>query len=155
MKEKQYYLIDSEILPPVFQNVVHAKELLASGKASSAAGAAKLAGISRSAFYKYKDFVFKYSSGGGNTISLNALLSDRAGVFSSLTAALYDLGANIVTVSQGLPENGTANVSLTVESKETQNTLVDKLLAIDGVISVKIIGLTGGKPAAVDQGGKT
>ena len=114
MEEDRYLLINPKVLPPVFEGVIRAKELLENGGAPSAAAAAKAAGISRSAFYKYKDFVFKYSAAGSETLNLNALLSDRAGVFSALAAGLYGFGANIVTVSQGLPENGRANVSLTV-----------------------------------------
>ena len=143
MKKKRYLLIDSEILPPVFEKVLLAKNLLASGEVSSAATAAKQAGISRSTFYKYKDFVFNYASDGGTTVSLNALLSDRAGVFSALTAALYECGANIVTVTQGLPENGKANVSLTVETEKDADKLLEELSDVDGVISIKIID--GGK----------
>ncbi len=146
MSEDRYLLINSRVLPPVFEGVIHAKELLAGGKASSAAAAAKTAGISRSAFYKYKDFVFKYSAGNDGALSLNALLSDRAGVFSALTAALYSCGANILTVTQGLPENGTANVSLTVRTENAALSpaeLLDRLLRVEGVISIKIIN--GGK----------
>ncbi len=143
--DKSYLLIDPDILPPVFAGVIRAKELLAEGKVSSTAQAVKEAGISRTAFYKYKDFVFKYSGSGGNTLSLNAALSDRAGVFSALTAALYDCGANIITVSQGLPENGKANVSLTVSigSEISADGLINRLLETDGVISIKRID--GGK----------
>ena len=43
MKEDRYLLINSAVLPPVFDSVVLAKELLASGKVSSAAAAAKAA----------------------------------------------------------------------------------------------------------------
>lgn len=146
MEEDRYLLVSPKVLPPVFENVILAKELLASGKATSAAQAAKLAGISRSAFYKYKDFVFKYSGTAGNTLNINALLSDRAGVFSALTAELYSCGANIITVSQGMPENGTANVSLTVSadgSGISSDELISRLLKIDGVISIKKID--GGK----------
>ena len=107
ISEDRYLLINPRVLPPVFENVIRAKELLSLGKATSAAQAAKMAGISRSAFYKYKDFVFKYSAGNVSTINLSAVLSDRAGVFSALTAALYKCGANIITLNQGLPENGT------------------------------------------------
>ena len=144
MDKKSYLLIDADILPPVFTGVIRAKELLADGKLSTAQ-AVKEAGISRTAFYKYKDFVFKYSGSGGNTLSLNAALSDRAGVFSALTAALYDCGANIITVSQGLPENGKANVSLTVSigSEIGADGLINRLLETDGVISIKRID--GGK----------
>ena len=129
--DKSYLLIDPDILPPVFAGVIRAKELLAEGKVSSTAQAVKEAGISRTAFYKYKDFVFKYSGSGGNTLSLNA--------------ALYDCGANIITVSQGLPENGKANVSLTVSigSEIGADGLINRLLETDGVISIKRID--GGK----------
>lgn len=144
MSENRYLLVNSAVLPPVFEGVILAKELLAGGKVTSAAAAAKAAGISRSAFYKYKDFVFKYSAAAGNTLSINALLSDRAGVFSALTAALYDSGANIITVTQGLPENGTANVSLTLSIGDiSPEELKKRLLSVDGVISIKTVD--GGK----------
>ncbi len=144
MKENSYYLVAAEALPPVFKGVVNAKELIASGRVTSTAQAVKNAGISRSAFYKYKDFVFKYSAP-GTTVSLNALLSDRAGVFSALTAALYGCGANIITVTQGLPEGGVANASLTVSlaAGTTAEQLKESLLSTDGIISIKIID--GGK----------
>lgn len=146
MEEDRYLLINPKVLPPVFEGVIRAKELLENGGAPSAAAAAKAAGISRSAFYKYKDFVFKYSAAGSEALNLNALLSDRAGVFSALAAGLYGCGANIVTVSQGLPENGRANVSLTVSfsgAEISPDELISRLTEIDGVISIKKID--GGK----------
>ncbi|MBQ7726924.1 MAG: ACT domain-containing protein [Clostridia bacterium] len=139
MRQYRYLLIDPKVLPPVFENVIHAKDLLASGQATSAAQAAKMAGISRSAFYKYKDFVFKYSYEEGETLHLNAVLSDRAGVFSALTAAICDCGANIVTLSQGLPENGLANVSLSLNNACSPELLLQRLQNVEGVISVKRI----------------
>ena len=105
-----------------------------------------MAGISRSAFYKYKDFVFKYSAGNVSTINLSAVLSDRAGVFSALTAALYKCGANIITLNQGLPENGTAAAALTVSLSAAEispEELLERLSRVDGVISIKRID--GGK----------
>ena len=88
MEENRYLLVDPKVLPPVFEGVIRAKELLATGQVTSAAAAAKAAGISRSAFYKYKDFVFKYSAGSADTLNINALLSDRAGVFSAYRGSL-------------------------------------------------------------------
>mgnify|MGYP001534608856 FL=1 len=146
METERYLLINSKVLPPVFESVIYAKELLSLGKATSAAKAAKMAGISRSAFYKYKDFVFKYSAGSVSSLNLSAVLSDRAGVFSALTAALYKCGANIITLNQGLPENGTAAVAITVSlaaADITPEELLERLTKVDGVISVKRID--GGK----------
>lgn len=143
MEEIRYLLVDSRVLPPVFTGVITAKELLESGAASSAAQAARMAGISRSAFYKYKDFVFNYSETNADTLSLSARLSDRAGVFSALTTALYNFGANILTVNQELPVKGKANVSLTVTTEGvsmSSDRLIERLLEVDGVISIKING---------------
>lgn len=142
MKQSEYYLIDKNILPSVFEGVIQAKELLANGLASSASQAAKASGISRSAFYKYKDYVFKYTESSANTINLNAVLNDKAGVFSALTAALYKYGANITTVNQNMPVDGTAVVSLTVRTDNLTvkvDTLLKSLREIDGVVSINSI----------------
>ena len=53
-------LVKTEVLPEVFEKVVEAKRLLNCKKAKSATEAAKMCGISRSAFYKYRDAVFAY-----------------------------------------------------------------------------------------------
>ena len=50
-------LVRREVLPEVFQKVVEAKRLLACKKAKSATEAAKMCGISRSAFYKYRELI--------------------------------------------------------------------------------------------------
>lgn len=143
MGEIRYLLVDSSVLPPVFAGVVTAKELLENGTAASASQAARMAGISRSAFYKYKDFVFNYSETDANKLNLAAQLSDRAGVFSALTTVLYNCGANILTVNQESPIKGRANVTLTVTTDGvniSSEELIEKLLGVNGVISIKING---------------
>ena len=57
MVKPKYYLVERTLLPEVFQRVIEANEAIASGKAATASEAAKLAGLSRSAYYKYKDGV--------------------------------------------------------------------------------------------------
>ena len=56
--EPRYLLIDTRVLPDVFLRVAQAKRLLASKEVKNATEAAKAVGISRSALYKYKDFIF-------------------------------------------------------------------------------------------------
>ena len=63
MGERRFLLVDSSALPDVFLKVLQAKELLASGSVSNISTAARQAGISRSAFYKYKDYVFDAETG--------------------------------------------------------------------------------------------
>lgn len=133
-------LVNAGALPDVYLKVVEVKKLLASGKVSSASEASKLCGISRSAYYKYKDYVFEYSHPLGEVISLHAVLRDKAGVLSLFLQALYNCGGNILTVSQGLPASGVASVSVSLrlppEASE-KDELMTQLKKIDGVVSVK------------------
>lgn len=140
MKNSTYFLVDSKVLPSVFEGVILAKELLADGRAQNASQAVKMAGISRSAFYKYKDYVFKYSDTEQKTITLLAKLSDKAGTLSSLTTALYEYGANILTVNQGIPIDGAADVTVTVKTNDISVSIEEMLIAlknIEGVVSIK------------------
>ena len=142
MKNENLFVINSKILPPVFEGVVRAKELLAEGKAKNTSEAVKTAGISRSAFYKYKDFVFRLEDANAKTLTISAILADKAGVFSALTGVLYENGANIITVNQGAPQNGTASVTFTVctdNVKISLDNLISQLKQTDGIISVKSI----------------
>lgn len=142
MANDYYMLINSKVLPQVFKGVIKAKELIASGKATSALVAAKTAGISRSAFYKYKDYVFKYEDSDRNEVTFSAVLSDRAGVLSAMTAAIYGCGANIITVKQDAPVNGTAKVSITVRTDNADisvSDLTEHIKSVDGILSIKAI----------------
>lgn len=140
MQNDYYMLVSSKVLPPVFKGVIRAKELLATGEAPNASKAVKLAGISRSAFYKYKDYVFTYETEDRHEATFNAVLSDRAGVLSAMTAMLYSYGANIITVNQSAPKDGTAAVSITVRTDNTKISVSDlakQLKSVDGIISIK------------------
>ncbi|NLM79507.1 MAG: ACT domain-containing protein, partial [Clostridiales bacterium] len=106
-------LVDSSVLPKVFSQVLEAKELLASGKVSTAAEAARVAGISRSAFYKYRDAVYPYESRGiGRIITVYLELRDKPGVLSGVLSEFANAGANILTVNQNIPLKGRALVSI-------------------------------------------
>ena len=47
--ERQFYLVDAQVLPEVFLKVVEAKKLLAGGRARNITEAVRCAGLSRSA----------------------------------------------------------------------------------------------------------
>lgn len=142
MSKVNYFLVNSSILPPVFEKVIKAKNYLASGEAANATQAAKMAGISRSAYYKYKDSIFEYNSfHDQDTVTLNAKLRDNAGVLSALMNELYLAGANVLSVSQSLPVNSVADVSVTVRVTHMTvsiHDMVDKINKVSGVKSVSI-----------------
>lgn len=136
-------LVDTSCLPPVYSKVIEAKELLQSGEAQNAAQAAKMAGISRSAFYKYKDMVYRYNGQcGGETVTVHMILADRPGVLSSLISALSAAGANILTVNQNIPAGGVAVVSVAMRVDGVSRPLeelIASLRRIDGVKTIENI----------------
>lgn len=141
--ETQYLLVDKSALPEVFEKVVKAKQLLVSGVAQNSSEAARLAGISRSSFYKYKDMVHPYNaSSSGFIITIHAMLVDSPGVLSRLTNEFYKAGANILTVNQNIPVRGVAPVSISARI-DSMTISVDQLLSLlrklDGVRDIFVV----------------
>ena len=126
--ERRFYLVDAQVLPEVFLKVIRAKELLASGQARNISAATRSVGLSRSAFYKYKDCIFD-SENGRELITVMATLRDETGALQSLLAGISSAGASIVTINQATPENGTAQVAVTIRTDTMQMT-PDELAAM-------------------------
>ncbi|MBQ4100268.1 MAG: ACT domain-containing protein [Oscillospiraceae bacterium] len=140
---EQFLLVNANALPDVFLKVLDAKIYLAQGKAENASQAAKMAGISRSAYYKYKDAVFTADQGGNDAIStLSVTLKDEAGVLSRLINKLYDNGANIITINQNIPVDSVAHVSISIRTRNITKSMEDFLKDIkelNGVVHLKVI----------------
>ena len=142
MGKVNYLLVDMSILPDVYTRVIKAKNFLQSGEAANASQAAKMAGISRSAYYKYKDKIFEYSEQGEDVSTINAKLRDNSGVLSSVMNELYMAGANILAVNQSIPVNDVADVSITVRLSDadvSKSGVEQKIKSIVGVISAEIV----------------
>ena len=141
--DSPFLLVSSDALPDIFLKVVETKQLLINGQARSATEAIRMTGISRSAFYKYKDAVYAYSdSPSAHMISVHAVLEDRPGVLMSLVSELYNVGANILTVNQSIPIAGAALVAVSADVERLEISipqLLDRLRAIEGVKTIESI----------------
>ena len=142
MAKIKYLLVDMSVLPDVYARVIEAKGYLQSGEAANSSQAAKMAGISRSAYYKYKDKIFEYSEQGDDVTTINAKLQDNAGVLSSVMNELYLAGANILAVNQSIPVNNIADVSITVsfaQSGHMTEEVLEKIKSVGGVKSAELV----------------
>lgn len=142
MGKVNYLLVDMSVLPEVYAKVIEAKGYLQSGEAANASQAAKMAGISRSAYYKYKDKIFEYSEQGDDVTTINAKLQDNAGVLGSVMNELYLAGANILAVNQSIPVNNIADVSITVsfaQSGHMTDDIIEKIKKVGGVKSAESV----------------
>ena len=127
MAERRFLLVDAEVLPDVFLKVLQAKELLASGAVTNISSAARRAGISRSAFYKYKDCIFDARST-QQIITVLATLLDETGALQALLGGISAAGGSVVTINQATPENGAAKVEVTVRT-DTLRVSIEEMLA--------------------------
>ncbi len=141
-------LVDASVLPDVFSKVLEAKEYLQTGHAATAAEAARMAGISRSAFYKYKDAVFPYDAErSGSILTVHLILRDRPGVLSSVLSAFAAAGGNILTVNQNIPAGGVASVSISARTDRLDRSVkafIQSLQELPGV--ERIARITDGGP---------
>lgn len=140
--DQQYLLVDKRILPDVYGKVVDAKLMLVSGKVKNLSDAAKAAGISRSALYKYKDYVFMYHARvEDNVVTLFTTLEDSPGVLSGLINFLYGQKANILTINQNIPVDGVAAVSLSIRLSSgcVISELLDAMSKLDGVVRARVL----------------
>lgn len=142
MNEK-YYIIKKDVLPEVFAKVVYAKQLLFSNQCKTVNEATKLAGISRSAFYKYKDDVSVYVEElNQHILTLNLIVTDKKGLLSNLLTLLSNYGASILTINQNIPSDDIASVSVSMTTQEltcTTDELIKAIKNTDGILKVDIV----------------
>ena len=97
----KYYIVEASALPEVFLKVAEAKRLLSTGEAATVNEATKLTGISRSAFYKYRDAVLPFQNMMiGRIITFQLLLQDEKGVLSAILNLFAEVKANIELISR-------------------------------------------------------
>ena len=139
----KYYLVEASVLPEIFAKVIEAKELLETGQVRTVADAVACVDISRSAFYKYKDFVSPFQDmSRGHLVTFNLELLDRQGVLSSVLAIFAENGANILTINQSIPTNGAAIVTISAETTDmtmTNEELLSSVRQTPGVIRAEVL----------------
>ena len=139
----KYFIVEASALPEVFLKVAEAKRLIATGQASTVNEATKMTGISRSAFYKYRDSVQPFQKMNvSRVITFQFVLHDEPGVLSAILSTYATQGANILTINSITPSNGCALVTISAETTEMAVSL-DELLrllsATNGVIKAEVL----------------
>lgn len=143
MPNSEFFLVKADVLPDVFNKVMAVKRLLSTGKADSVNVACNTVGLSRSAYYKYKDAVLPfYETSRGRMVTLIFAVENFPGILSGIINALAKVKANVLTINQNIPINGLADVSISIETDrmtQTLEKLLEDLGKIPGVRSYKIL----------------
>lgn len=140
-----YILIDYNMAPDVFKKVIEVKKMLASGKLKSVGKALDSVGLSRTAFYKYKNHVFSSADERGDNIATLAFtLEDVTGVLSEILLCLANNKISVLTINQNIPVNGIANVTISLRlNKESVafEKVEAELKQINGVNKIHLLAM--------------
>ncbi|MDE6219174.1 MAG: ACT domain-containing protein [Lachnospiraceae bacterium] len=139
-----YYVVKKRALPEVLLKVVEVNRLLETQKVSSVQEAVERVGLSRSSYYKYKEDIFPFhDSTQGKTINLACSMDDEPGLLSDVLKVVADFHANILTIHQTIPINGTASLSLSIQILDADSDvfrMVEEIEKRSGVHKVKVLG---------------
>ncbi|MBY0146715.1 ACT domain-containing protein [Neobacillus niacini] len=142
--DKKFYLIREDVLPEAMKKTLDVKEMLERGKAESIWDAVQKVDLSRSAYYKYRDTIFPFSTiVKERLVTLFFHLEDRSGTLSKLLGVVASSGCNVLTIHQTIPLQGRANVTLSLNTTEI-STDIDELLSelrkLEFVEKVEVLG---------------
>lgn len=139
----KYYIVEAAALPEIFQKVAEAKRMLETGETDKVNVAAQAVGISRSAFYKYRDAIAPFQNlMAGRIITFQIMLKDKAGILSEILTIFANCGANILTINQSIPTGGRAMVTISAETSNlscTLEALTQKIAERKGVVKADCV----------------
>ncbi|MEH7106613.1 MULTISPECIES: ACT domain-containing protein [Bacillaceae] len=142
--EKKFYLVREDVLPEAMKKTIEAKDMLERGKAESIGDAVQKVDLSRSAFYKYRDTVYPFSTISKESIvSLFFHLEDRSGTLSKLLSVVATSGCNVLTIHQTIPLQGRANVTLSLNTSgmiHEMDQLLNELRRLEFIEKVEVLG---------------
>lgn len=139
-----FYLVREEILPEAIKKTIKVKEILKRGEIKTINEAVERMGLSRSAYYKYKDYVFPfYEASRDKIVTLAVLLEHKSGVLSRVLNTISADCGSILTINQGIPLQGVANATISIETAQLAidlEALLDKLRMVEGVKRLEVLG---------------
>lgn len=138
-------IVDKALLPPYYEKVAQARELLDEGKARDVSEAVKMVGISRSTYYKYKDLIRDISTiSMGRHAIISMMMSHTVGVLSTVIGVISGYDYSVWTITQNPPVDAKANVVITLELGEDAGALDDMIRDISnipGLSKVQLLGM--------------
>ena len=140
-----YLIVHKSILPEYYEKVLECRRLMESGRVREVSQAVKQVGISRSTYYKYKDYIFEPSDlTGSRTAVFSMMLDHTPGVLSALLSCISQAGASMLTISQSPPIHDKASVTVSVDVSGVSigiDELSARLAALPGLDNVRLLAI--------------
>lgn len=143
-EKREYIIVDRRILPTSIQNVIKVNDLIQQEKISKYE-AIKRVGLSRSTYYKYKDYIKPFfESGKEKVFSIHLALVDEPGILARILDVIASHDMNILTIIQNIAIDGIGRATISVQTTENILRKIEGMLEIiseiEGVKELRIIG---------------
>ena len=142
MRDDEYYVIHRSVLPDYFEKVIEIKEVISSGVNIS--DACKKVGLSRSTFYKYKDFVNRPSTKVGKRVLLTFKMVDEPGTLSNVLNEIALRKSNVLAINQEVPIHNIAFVNITADIMKMEISVqefISELKSIKNIVDVTLLAV--------------
>ncbi|MBQ7163753.1 MAG: helix-turn-helix domain-containing protein [Clostridia bacterium] len=134
-----YLIVNKAVLPAFYEMVLKARNLI-DNEGMSVSAACKAADISRSTFYKYKDYIFYPSKDLGRKAIFAFRANDERGTLWQILNVLNKHGGSIISV-QGTPIKNIAYITITVDMQEFTGAIDDLLSEFRTLKPVKAVSV--------------
>ena len=139
----EFYIVAADILPDALKKTAQIKELLSQNSNLTINEAADKVGLSRSAFYKYRESIFPYNKMNKERIlTLVVTSADEITVLAECLKIITAMDCRILTVNRGLPIQNIAKATLVIDTenmKQEIEILLEKLYEIVQVQNIEIL----------------
>ena len=136
------YVVREDILPEAILKTVRVKEMLTRGDALTVHEAVEKVGMSRSAFYKYREGIEPYAAQDHETVTaITLILEHRSGILSGVLDTVSSMKGTVESVNQSMPVQGISVITMNVNTTLVGETaeLMDRLRGQEGVIRAEIV----------------
>lgn len=142
---KDYLIVHKKVLPDYFIKVIEVNQAMKEKKYTHISDAVKAMGISRSTYYKYKDYVFLPEESNDTRKAILSLdLIHHPGSLSNVLNVLGKNKISVLTISQSLPVHNIANVIISIDITDISipmSELMKELNVLKVVNDVKLVAL--------------
>ena len=140
-----YLIVHKSILPEYYEKVLECRRLMESGKVREVSQAVRQVGISRSTYYKYKDYIFEPNDLADSRKAVYSMMLDHEpGVLSALLSCISEMGISVLTITQSLPIHNKASVTISIDITNLTvpvDMVTGRLSAIRGLDNLRLIAL--------------
>ena len=140
---KKFYLIREDVLPESVIKTLKIKDALKNNSELSIYDAVKQYGLSRSAFYKYRETIFPVDEKllDHREFTLILYVNDIVGMLAQVLNTISQLELSVLTIHQSVPMEDKATITLSLNASSSKLMIDDVIKALREIEHVSKVEL--------------